>query len=489
MRMTIKFVAVAAAFAGALSFAGAGLCDDLRLLSLGGGRIALEDEDSRLNPYDFGGNPAYLVRDYEFDWTRIASASNGEFGALRRPLDPDRIISSYGLASGLRSLGERHVIMGSIRVGRLEHRGVFRSLEIDQYNDPFYMTDLTSGSFEHDGLIMGVDYGLRLRPKVYLGGGLDYDISSGLKDKYTRPEIVHNRFAGKLGVIYEARPDWALGLVFRPARTQNRTSFAKTDEGFDNLIYRYYGDGIYDIYSVSTYTVREILQGFEFGVQNFYMGERFKAGAQFTYGVDKNKVRYGSTTQYLKGYWQSTAYDFMLVGRYSFENAPLTLGLSGRYTADDGWAKRPDFEKFLLYENPFNVLSVGAGVTYRIAPIKTLAAAEYTANLYDIEVTDHGADFAQSAEVVQNVGRLGLEYSLFDLHAIRAGLEVTDFLIDRWLKQPPNTDRYKFSGGVSYRTGFWNVDAHLEYGICTKNSIDAERKSYGGVIAFTRLFK
>ncbi len=85
----------------------------------------------------------------------------------------------------------------------MNHGGVSRSLEIDQYNDPFYMTDLTTGDFQHDGPSMSADYALRIRPKLFVGAGFDYDISTGLKDTYTKPEIVHNKFMANLGITYE----------------------------------------------------------------------------------------------------------------------------------------------------------------------------------------------------------------------------------------------------------------------------------------------
>ena len=65
--------------------------DDLRVSAMGNTRIALEDEDNRLNLYDYGRNPSYLLRDYESHWTRIDFGASGAVGNLRRAYDPNDI--------------------------------------------------------------------------------------------------------------------------------------------------------------------------------------------------------------------------------------------------------------------------------------------------------------------------------------------------------------------------------------------------------------
>jgi len=41
------------------------LGDGIRIRSLADARLALEDRDNRINPYDFGRNPAWLMQDFE----------------------------------------------------------------------------------------------------------------------------------------------------------------------------------------------------------------------------------------------------------------------------------------------------------------------------------------------------------------------------------------------------------------------------------------
>jgi hypothetical protein len=470
-----------------LALGGRARCDDLRVISMGNTRIALDDEDNRLNPYDFGRNPAYLLLDYHGHWTRLDLGTTGETGDLRRPYDPDQIADYFGGASGIQRLGVRHVITGRIRYGWLNDNGVWRSLELDQYNDPFYMTDRTTGNFQHVGPSMMVDYSLQLKPQLYLGAGLDYDISTGLKDTYTRPEIVHNHFMANLGVIYRAKPDWVVGLIARPRRTQNRTEFEKTEEEFDNLIFRYYGDGIYDMRAVTAMTVREVLKGFEIGLQNFVTLDRLTVGAQLSYDYEDSEIKYGSSTQEMLGYWQDSKFEIGAIGRYVLKDLPLTVGLSGRYSTNEGWAKRPEYADVLLYDNTVDLWSGGVGAVYRVRSLKTLVSAEYVANAYDIKAADYGAGTSQDVGIVQNIGRLGLEYALFDVHSLWAGAEVTDYLVDRWLKLPANTDRYNFTAGMRYHFDYWDLEFGFNYGVDTKESTDADRQSYGGVVRFTHI--
>jgi len=458
--------------------------DDLRVSAMGNTRIALEDEDNRLNLYDYGRNPSYLLRDYESHWTRIDFGASGAVGNLRRAYDPNDIENYFGAASGRVRLGRNHVIMGSIRLGWLNHGSVSRSLEIDQYNDPFYMTDLTTGDFQHDGPSMSADYALRIKPRLFVGAGFDYDISTGLKDTYTRPEIVHNKFMANLGVTYEPTMAWTTGLIIRPSRTQNRTQFEKGDDQLDNLIYRYYGDAIYDMLATSSMTVREVLTGIEVGLQNFFAVDQLTVGTQITYNAEKNEIEYGRNKNELLGYWQDSGIDIGAMGRYKFGSFPLTLGLTGRYRADEGWAKRPEYEDVLLYENTVDLLSGGLGASYEFRSLRTLVSAEYVANGYDIALADYGAGTSKDVSIVQNIGRLGLEYSLFNMHSIWAGVEVTDFLVDRWLKLPGNTDRYSFTTGMKYRGGYWDIDLALQYGVDTKSSVDDDRESFGAMVRF-----
>jgi len=483
----IRFAIVPILIIGALMIGRDGRCNELRLETMGGCRIALDDEDNHVNPYDFGRNPAYLLDDLERSLMQAHIGYEYVDGKLKRLYDPERITNLYAETRLLKSLGERHVINMKFHYGRLRQEGVYRSLEVDQYNDPFYLTDMTVGDYEYVGPESKVDYSLRLTRKIYIGAGFDYTIFSGLKDVYTRPEINHNYIKGNLGLIYKPRKSWILGVVASPVRLQNRTEFDKADEGYDNLLYRYYGDGIYDVLAAGSYTVREVLWGVELAAQNFIVTEKFQIGMQGKYSMSENEIKYGVTSRLLRGFWQDTSVDVELLARYRFSRIPLTVGFKGRYLNDDGWAKRPAYDDVLLYDNPVDLVSTGAGITYQIRPLNLLTSLEYVANQYDISVSDHGANLFRSADIVQNVGRLGLEYSLFNLHSIRAGVEVTDCVVDRWLKLPGSIDRYRFTGGFRYRTGVWDVDIHVGYDMDTRENSDTNRNGFSGIIWFTSM--
>ncbi len=454
---------------------------------MGNCSIALYDEDNQLNPYDFGHNPAYMLNDLEFEWVRFIFGLEEERGELKRPYDPLLVNNLYLGFTGIKKLSDRHVTKGSFAYTRLWQREIPNALEIDQYNDPFYLVDETTGDFEYYGPSAQVDYSIRLKPDLYLGLGFDYDICTGLKQNYTRPEIVHTYFKGNIGLIYEASKSWSVGLVARPVRLQNRTKFRRTDEGFDNVIYRWYGDGIYDVRAVSDYTVRELLYGVELSLQNFIMTDRFKLGAIMNYSLNQNELRYGATKRLLQGFWQSTVYDLDLLARYTPPGIPLVIGLSGRLMNDDGWAKRPDFDDILLYENPVNLISAGGGLSYLIDSADLLVSAEYVMNMYDVEAKDYGASAFREVDIIQNIGRLGLEYSILNVYAFRGGVEIIDYLMDRWLKYPSNTDLYRFTGGFEYHTGYWQVDLQLAYSEETKKDYEASRRGMSGIVWVTRL--
>lgn len=464
------------------AYGSAGWCNDLRIMSMGNCRIALEDEDGQINPWDFGVNPAYLLDDYTLSWSRLTFALDDMSGTLKRPFDPEesRIISAG--AAGMINLGERHVVQGTFSYRQMVYDKVPNSLELNQYNDPIYLTDQTTGEFTYYGPAMSVDYSLKLFPSLSLGGKLDYDIASGLKDVYTRPEVVHNYFKVHLGLLYRMNDAWSVGIVARPFRLQNRTVFDQTDEGYDNLILRYYGEGIYDIIATGSATMREVQTGWNVSLQNFYLTERLQAGLLLSYETEENEIEYATSNPDRFGFWTDESYDLRAAARYALARLPLTLGVTGRYTTNDGWAKRPRFDDVVLYENPYDLVSFGGGMSYRFAPWRLIVSTEYEANMYDIEVNDYGASAYRSADVVQNIARFGFEHELFGLHSIRGGFQYTDYLVDRWLKLPPNSDEMRFSGGFRYRTGGWDFDISAGYAITTHDDVGDEREDIFGVL-------
>jgi hypothetical protein len=235
-----------------------------------------------------------------------------------------------------------------------------------------------------------------------------------------------------------------------------------------------------------TYSVRELLWGAEVGVQNFYMTDRVKVGTIASYTLVENKINYSATTPEETGFWQDKSTDFQLLARYSPEGAPLVLGLSGRAMNQDGWARRPRFANVLLYDNPIKLRSAGAGASYLIRPLSLTVAADYVLNAFDIEADDYGANSFVHRNVTQNIGRFGLEYTAYNVYSVRAGVEVTDYIVDRWLKLPANMDRYRFTAGGSYTWHLWQIEAQLLYARSTKENDDRERRDLGGILWFTR---
>jgi hypothetical protein len=461
--------------------------DEIRIMAMGNCSIALEDRDNQINPYDYGRNPAYLGYDLSRSWIRYIFATDQKEGDLKRPYDPRRLNTSYVEFDGRIRLSDRQAMSGSFRYERLWQGEQWHSLELDEYNDPFYLTDLTTGNITYWGPTMTADYSLRLSPRISVGVGFDYNISTGLKDIYTKPQIEHNMARGNLGLLIRPHPEWQLGLVARPLRLQNRTSFDGTNENRDLIIRRYYGDGMYDIRSFSSYTMNEVMNGFEFDVQNFVTTDRVKVGTIFTYGYAENSIEAKTSPPDRIGYWQDKMTDFNLIARYTPASVPLVLGITGRAMNRDGWADRPRYEGVVLYDNPIQLRSLGAGASYAIQPMGLTVAADYILNSYEIEANDYGANDFRKQDFVQNVGRLGVEYAAYNVYSFRAGVEVTDYVADRWLKLPVNTDRYRFTAGGSYAWSLWQLDALIVYGRDTQNDNDAQRRDLGGIVWFTRL--
>lgn len=460
--------------------------DGIRIKSLADARLALEDRDNRINPYDFGRNPAWLLQDFDFRYLRLSGSLYEISGDLRRDFDPHLVNDLYIGVEGIKLLSDRQVVRGYIDYQRLRNREVFRNLETDQYNDPFYLNDETTGDFDYYGPRTSVDWAIRLTDRLYFGAGFDYDINTGLKQVYTRPEIVHNYFQGIFGLTWQPAGKWVLGVAYRPARLQNRTQFARPDEGFDNVIQGYSGDGIFEIRSFSSYTITDIEISHHVDLQGFYLGEDITAGVTARGGISENEVKYSATRQFSKGYWKEELVDVDFRARYAPSAKPLALGISARYLSNDGWGIRPDFEEVLLYDNPYSMYSAGIGLAYRFAPIDMMILGEYIYKKYDIEVYDNGASLYRKADHTSNIGRVALEKNISNIYSFRAGYEYIDYPIDRWIKLPRNIDASRITAGFDAYVGGWNVAMHLEYGLGKQEETDAERQQLGAVLWFTK---
>ena len=462
------------------------LGDGIRIKSLADARLALEDRDNQINPYDFGRNPAWLLQDFEIRYLRLSGSLYEISGDLRRDFDPHLVNDLYVGVEGIKRLSDRQVVRGYIDYQRLRDREVYRNLESDQYNDPFYLNDQTTGDFDYYGPRTSVDWSIRLKDGLWLGAGMDYDINTGLKQEYTRPEIVHNYFQGIFGLTWQATSRWVLGVAYRPARLQNRTKFARPDEGFDNVIQGYSGDGIFEVRAFSSYTITEIEISHHVDLQGFYLGDDLKAGLTARGGMSENEVKYNATRQFPKGYWREELVDVDFRARYAPSGKPLALGVSAKYLTDDGWGVRPDFDEVLLYDNPYSMYSAGIGLSYRFVPIDLMIIGEYIYKKYDIEVYDNGASLYRKADHTSNIGRVALEKNISNVYSFRAGYEYVDYPIDRWIKLPRNIDTSRITAGLGAYVGGWNVAMHLEYGLGKKEDSDAERQQLGAVLWFTK---
>ncbi len=460
--------------------------DGIRIESLANARLALEDRDNQINPFDFGRNPAWLHNDFEFPFLRFSGSLYESKGDLRREYDPHLVNDLFIGVEGNKRLSDRQSVRGYIDYQHLRDREVYRNLEMDQYNDPFYLNDQTTGDFDYYGPRTSIDWSIRLTSDLFLGAGLDYNLSTGLKQVYTRPEIVHNYSQAILGLTWQPSGKWVLGLAYRPLRNQNRTKFAKPDEGFDNVIQGYSGDEIFEVRAFSSYTIMEVEIGHYVDLQGFYIGDELKAGLNIRGGMSETELKYNASRQYPKGYWKEELIDADLKMRWAPAGKPLAVGLSAKYVKDDGWGVRPDFSDVLLYNNPYAMYSAGLGLSYWIRSIDLLLIGEYTAEQYDIEVWDNGANLYRKADHLSQIGRFAVEKNILNVYSFRAGYEYTDYPIDRWIKLPRNIDVSRITGGVGAFFNGWNIDLHLEYGLGTKNDSEEERQELGAVMWFTK---
>ncbi len=457
-----------------------------RIASLGGMTIALDDPDLSLNLYDYGKNPAWLVKDETITWLKIMPSVSNNTGDYRRKYDFEEQ-QVYDLTfTGVKTLGTKGTFLGSASYGFDNRENVYRTLKYDTYDgEASYMVDTTKGDFIYNGPKVGFEYSLELFPDFLFGVSADYKLLDGLKKVYSNAKTIYREVDGKIGIGYIISNDILIGLNFEMFDTQE-TIEPKNLEALDVEIYSYRGETFYLQQTGSSVQEKIRKKGIRFTPQLYISPlNNFEIAIQSSYSAHNSMVYIGKGTlkEFEDCYSDFNDIAFGLKAKYK-PIPNLTAGLSMNYTERDNWSKNSSVN-LLSWEWNVKQADAGLGVTYQFKEPKLLLGVEYLI----------GNDKADSSKYIDyrfsnltstnHFVKTGLEFLVSEMLTLRAGYNI-GFIEHDILVGGKDVMFTSYSIGGAIMFSKFNLNFSIQYSY--KESDNNLNRSYLGANAELILF-
>ena len=213
-----------------------------RVRAMGGLTLALHDSDFTLNPYDYAGNPAWLIEDERTSWLKLLPAAGGEWGDLHRRFDPGSVVAFGAAFDGVKTLDEKGTFRGLASYDVETRHDVYRSLKRVPYGgEAFFVTDTMTGNFTYAGPTVQFIYSYELFPDIAIGTSVRYQIQKGLKDRYSRVSSLYRDLQARIGATVKGGDSWVFGASVEPWDNQEAME-AKSEESFEVELFNFRGD-------------------------------------------------------------------------------------------------------------------------------------------------------------------------------------------------------------------------------------------------------
>jgi len=392
----------------------------LRLLSLGTMRYAVEDPQSSLSLYGFGGNPAWLIEHEKQGWLSFVPQGEALWGTYRRSFDPGRI-TTYGAGfEGVKPLGERGTFHGYSSYIVEERSDVFRSLKRTPYGgEAYFLVDSTTGSFTYKGPSIAFSYAYELVPNLFIGAVLGYTVQDGLKDIYTMPKSIFRRVEGKIGAAYAMDSDLAIGVTFRPIDEQERLE-AKSDDLLDVEVFNFRGETYAKRRSSSSIKHSVRVTGEEYGGQLHWVpreGMQLATGLFAGISRTRDLITTSADEDLEDGFAQRTWYSAESRLRWAL-TAEATVGCGIAYHHQREWSRYTALD-LLLWDSQGSEATVGAGGSYRLSEEGALVACEVEYVFVQADSSKFIDARSASIRTQEYRIRAGFEYPLFETVMLR----------------------------------------------------------------------
>ncbi len=461
-----------------------GLTSEWRLLSLGNARLALLDSDNELNLYQYTFNPAYMLFDEYQDWLKFSGGGDYHHSSFRRKYDPEIEQNVFFHFTGYKIMAANQAIWGKVRYAFNNQYHVPYALESRPYaDDPVLLADTTIGNIVSDGPEIEIAY--HYQPWSKLGVGLEvvYDLSTSLKEQYTRPRTIHRDFALKFGMAYHILSHFVIGSWLQASFLQDQIELNKSWDGKDIYTRRYRSELVY----------RGIVQEFDryinldrwhYNLALQFRRQKYHMLLSFDYLHDAQEVADNTgTVRQMDSYWYQDGYQLDYRARIFINQ--LTVGVYGSFLWQDDFSKHPNLP-ILITDRSRHIYEGGIGISLPISFLLLVGEVGYQ----HLEETyqDYQSKLSWNGQNNKITGIAGCEFNLDPIHYLRLGYSYNDyktgFESPRYL---PQYQGHRLSLGLAEMRSSHEIEIHFDYTLKNARETDHSDHGWHGII-HTRIF-
>ena len=436
---------------------------DNRRLAMGGIRISLPDAFNQLNIWQVNANPAGLLNSDSLNWMFYSANHLRRNTEVRRWWDALHVYYTNLYFSGQKRLTPKQMFYGYFRYGWENHIDLRRTIDREPYDlDPFVLADSTQGNFNFYGPEIYVAYNYRFNNRFSLGMSIQYAIQQGLKNIFTRPEIIHRRFFVDVGVSYAINDVFSAAIKFLYFDSQDLTKLVLQPDKREPITYRYRGEFEYKTVTGKSDRIADY-DGYIVSPQIQWQSSRWEGLFSAGYFYRWHQLFDNPTNPVYDGYYQEQRYYARLVNRYYFNSTRQTLlAFDARFSYIQNWAKEPK-AGYMIYNAYYHRYGFTLGFSHRFnqSPITVAAEGEFSRDLPDRR--DHLAHIYRLGPMDNSTLRAGMEYSIARIYHLRAGFYY------HWYKEDPVWQYFGdlsgpgITAGFGFDSEFHAIDLYFKY--------------------------
>lgn len=452
-----------------------------RLESIGGMKFSVKDIDNSLTPFDFAGNPAWLVKDADETYLRINPSISNSWGNYHRYYNEEGKMIYSSSFLGVKTLGEVGTFLGFTAYNYEIRRNFNRSLKKNPYSgEAFFFVDTTAGQFRYNGPEVRLMYSYEVIPKLCIGASVYYQILDGLKKVYTNAKTIYRDVNGNAGLAYQVEDNFIVGAYIDLFDTQE--SIEAQDVNLNEVeVFKYRGE-TFKVYSRGNPVNHKVrTKGESYRAQLFYSFEKnFENVLSFSVSPSRKKilVPYSSYDEFEEGHSSFYNTNINFVNR-SIVSDELMLAAKFNYNEDKSWSRLTS-KNTLIWEWRVNTLTFGIGSSYYLKTLPLLIAFEYELSNIKTDSSKYIDKRSFNQSGTNHNFRLGFEHALLNNIFLRAGINYS--LMDFDLIYGGNkVNNSTFTLGAGIPINEIVIDFYLKYEkIFLKNDANLNKSSFGG---------
>lgn len=392
-----------------------------RLDALGGLSYSIVDIDSQIDPFVFGGNPAWLVNSQvkqRLEINPLFKNSNGDYHRYFESGDINNIDISF---MSIEPLGNNGTFRGYAAYQYEIQKDRNRILLLNPYSgDAFFFTDTTSGDYRYSGPTFEFVHSIEVLDNLFFGAAINYKILDGLKKVYTYAETLYRKVSGNVGIAYKFTNNFSLGFNYQIYDSQERIlANDVNNRSVQTFLYR--GDK-YKIElrgSTQDYKLTKFGNAFSFQTQ-LIPSERIIIGLNIKYLLHSSQSLF-EVSNLLKedGYSSSDESSIILKARWTRSNA-LTVGFTAGYNDDNSWSRNSK-RNLTIWEFGISDIYSGIGFTYSNQSSAFLMGAEYELHSISADSSKYIDNKFSEINAFNHIVRFGCETELNNMFSFRFG--------------------------------------------------------------------